>query len=90
MLPCLHFSAHALAGSQTQKGVTSYSVSPNRQRPFAGAGHAAVFNTWRRFKAQVLYVVPPLALFYVAMDWAIKRNEYLNSKEGRMLEGDSE
>jgi UcrQ family len=34
-------------------------------------------------------VVPPFVAAYMAMDWAIKRNEYLNSKEGRMLEGQS-
>ena len=57
-------------GSQPQKGITSYAISANRQRPLAGTAHAAVFNSWRRFRAQVLYVVPPLLLFYGAMNWA--------------------
>ncbi|XDG04261.1 hypothetical protein ABKA04_003876 [Annulohypoxylon sp. FPYF3050] len=53
------------------------------QNPFAGAAHAAIFNTWRRFSAQVLYVAPPLLFFYYAMSWATDRNHYLNSKHGR-------
>jgi len=74
-------------GSQPQKGITSYSISANRQRPLAGTLNAAVFNSWRRFKAQVLYVVPPMLIFYTTYQWAVKQNEYLNSKEGRMAEG---
>ena len=98
-----------LAGSQTQKGITTYAISANRQRPRTGAANAAIFNTWRRFRAQALYFIPPLAAAYLAMNWAIEkyvldgaalgyclitsgsntvnyssRNEYLNSKPGRM------
>ncbi|KAI1270021.1 UcrQ family protein [Xylariaceae sp. FL1019] len=70
-------------GGRPQKGIITYAMSPNKQNPFAGAGHDAVFNTWRRFSKQVLYVAPPLIFFYYAMDWAIHRNHYLNSKSGR-------
>ncbi|ESZ89527.1 ubiquinol-cytochrome c reductase complex ubiquinone-binding protein [Sclerotinia borealis F-4128] len=74
-------------GSQTQKGIASYALSSNRQRPFAGALNAAFFNTWRRFRGQVLYVAPPFIIAYTAMQWAIERNEYLNSKPGRLEHG---
>lgn len=60
-------------GSLPQKGVTSYSLSANRQKPLAGAAHNAVFNTFRRFKGAVLYVVPPFVAYYYLMDWAEKR-----------------
>jgi len=70
-------------GSQTQKGVTSYSISPNRQRPLAGTLHAAIFNTFRRTRHQVLYWLPSLLVGYAAMQWAIEKNEYYNSKPGR-------
>lgn len=40
-------------GSPPQKGLTTYTLSANRQRPLKGAAHAAVFNTWRRFRGQV-------------------------------------
>ncbi|KAK3178599.1 hypothetical protein OEA41_000736 [Lepraria neglecta] len=73
-------------GSQTQKGITTYSISANRQRPLAGTLNAAVFNTWRRFRAQALYVIPPFAIAYVAMNWAVEKNEYYNSKPGRMAD----
>ncbi|TQS37595.1 hypothetical protein Golomagni_01926 [Golovinomyces magnicellulatus] len=69
---------------QKQKGVASYALSANQQRPLAGAFHAAIFNTWRRFSAQVLYIAPPFIIAYTTLQWAIERNEYLNSKQGRM------
>ncbi|OJI91084.1 hypothetical protein ASPTUDRAFT_37971 [Aspergillus tubingensis CBS 134.48] len=97
-------------------------MSPNRQRPLAGAGHAAIFNVFRRFRHQVLYVAPPFIAAYAIMNWAVERyasplradlkanirmflvqldipeltlglayrNEYLNSKPGRLLEGGDE
>ncbi|KAF5875284.1 putative ubiquinol-cytochrome c reductase complex subunit protein [Botrytis fragariae] len=77
-------------GSQPQKGVASYALSANRQRPLAGALNAAIFNTWRRFRGQVLYVAPPFIIAYTAMEWAIERNEYLNSKPGRLEFGGEE
>jgi ubiquinol-cytochrome c reductase subunit 8 len=61
------------AGCPTPQRIATYSLSPNRQRPFAGAGHAAIFNTFRRFRHQVLYVVPPFVVAYAAMNWAIER-----------------
>ncbi|KAL8776504.1 MAG: hypothetical protein Q9213_008245 [Squamulea squamosa] len=71
-------------GSQTQKGIVTYALSANRQRPLAGVANAAVFNTYRRCKAQFLYVVPPFAFAYLLLNWATEKNEYYNSKEGRM------
>lgn len=80
-----------------------------------GAGHAAIFNTWRRSKAQILYWAPPLIGAYYLMTWANEqyvflisvlvaeefgwmgvltvgcRNEWVNSKEGRLATaGDEE
>ncbi|KAJ5511797.1 hypothetical protein LT330_003581 [Penicillium expansum] len=77
-------------GCPTPQRIATYSLSPNRQRPMAGAGHAAIFNVFRRFRHQVLYVVPPFVAAYAAMNWAIERNEFLNSKPGRLLEGGNE
>ncbi|KAH8671103.1 UcrQ family protein [Xylariales sp. PMI_506] len=77
-------------GGMKQRGIISYGLSPNAQNPLAGAAHAAVFNTWRRFSKQVLYWAPPCVFFYYAMDWAIHRNHYLNSKAGRAEFGDEE
>ncbi|KAI0164261.1 ubiquinol-cytochrome c reductase complex ubiquinone-binding protein [Hypoxylon sp. FL1284] len=70
-------------GGMPQKGIISYTLSANKQNPFAGAAQAAVFNTWRRFSGQVLYFAPPMIFFYYAMSWATDRNHYLNSKAGR-------
>ncbi|RPA82350.1 hypothetical protein BJ508DRAFT_414183, partial [Ascobolus immersus RN42] len=74
-------------GTLPHKGIVTYSLSANRQRPLAGAAHAAVFNSWRRFRGQALYVIPPFAAAYYLMEWANHKNEFLNSKEGRALYG---
>ncbi|KAH8698541.1 putative ubiquinol-cytochrome C reductase complex subunit UcrQ [Talaromyces proteolyticus] len=71
-----------------QKGIIAFSLSPNRQRILAGTAGAAVFNTFRRSRQQLLYVAPPFVIAYTAMNWAIERNEYLNSKPGREAEGE--
>lgn len=60
-------------GSPPQKGVTSYSLSSNRQAPLAGTLHNAIFNTWRRFRNQVLFVVPPFVAAYMIIGWAKER-----------------
>ncbi|EON69568.1 ubiquinol-cytochrome c reductase subunit 8 [Coniosporium apollinis CBS 100218] len=60
-------------GSPAQKGVVTYAVSPNRQRPLAGTLNAAIFNTFRRTRQQILYWAPPMILAYSAMNWAIER-----------------
>ncbi|KAG0646352.1 Ubiquinol-cytochrome c reductase complex ubiquinone-binding QP-C [Hyphodiscus hymeniophilus] len=77
-------------GSQPQKGIVHYALSNNRQRPLAGTLNAAIFNTWRRFSHQVLYFAPPMVIAYYSMQWAIERNEYLNSKAGRLEFGEEE
>lgn len=59
--------------AQAQKGIVTYGLAPNRQNPFAGAAHAAIFNTWRRASAQILYVVPPFIAAYYIMNWAVER-----------------
>ncbi|KAF2432413.1 UcrQ-domain-containing protein [Tothia fuscella] len=69
-------------GSPAQKGVTSYALSPNRQKPLANAPHAAVFNTFRRTRQQILYWAPPLIIAYYTMQWATHKNHFYNSKHG--------
>ena len=64
---------HHRSGAFKQKGIITYGVAPNRQNPFAGVGHDAIFNTWRRFSAQVLYIAPPMILGYYLMNWATER-----------------
>ncbi|GJN67925.1 UcrQ [Purpureocillium lilacinum] len=70
-------------GGSKQKGVVTYGVAANRQNPFAGAVHDAIFNTFRRTKAQIFYWLPPLVAGYYLMNWATERNHYLQSKAGR-------
>ncbi|KAK6332665.1 hypothetical protein TWF730_004325 [Orbilia blumenaviensis] len=77
-------------GLARQRGIIQYTLAANRQRATAGAVHGAIFNGWRRFRGQVLYVVPPFVAIYYLMEWANHRNEFLNSKAGQALYGDSE
>ncbi|KAL8799252.1 MAG: hypothetical protein Q9200_007583 [Gallowayella weberi] len=65
-----------MASSQKQKGIVTYALSANRQRPLAGAASAAVFNTYRRCKAQFLYVVPPFVFAWWIMAWATEKYVY--------------
>lgn len=60
-------------GGMKQKGIVSYGIAPNRQKPLAGAFHDAIFNTWRRFSTQVVYWAPPMIAGYYIMNWAIER-----------------
>ncbi|KAK8176577.1 UcrQ family protein, partial [Phyllosticta citribraziliensis] len=70
-----------------QRGIVQYGLAANRQRALGGALHNAFFNTWRRSRSQVLYWVPPFAGGFWLLNWAVERNRFLNSKEGREKEG---
>lgn len=48
-------------------------MSANRQRPFVGFFTTRTWNTVRRARNQVLYVVPPFVVAYSLMEWAIER-----------------
>ncbi|MCQ6513083.1 cytochrome b-c1 complex subunit 8, partial [Vibrio parahaemolyticus] len=73
----------AFGGAGKTKGIITYGIAANRQNVFAGAAHDAIFNTFRRTKAQIFYWLPSLMAGYYLMHWATERNEYLNSKAGR-------
>jgi hypothetical protein len=60
-------------GGRPGKGVVTYSLSPNRQRPMATFISKGFWNVCRRSKNQVLYFIPPLVLGYATMQWAIER-----------------
>ncbi|EMF17632.1 UcrQ-domain-containing protein [Sphaerulina musiva SO2202] len=77
-------------GSMPQKGIVHYGISNNRTNPLAGTFKAAIFNTFRRTRGQILYWGVPMVIFYEIMQWGIERNEYLNSKAGRAEFGDEE
>lgn len=70
-------------GSPAQKGITSYSVSPYAQKPLYGIFHNAVFNSFRRFKSQVLYVAVPAAIYWAWWKNGEAYNHYLYTKAGR-------
>lgn len=60
-------------GGAKQKGIVDYGLSANRQNPFAGAAHDAIFNTFRRTKSQIFYWLPPMLAGYYLLSWATER-----------------
>ncbi|KAM5352609.1 hypothetical protein ACJ41O_005331 [Fusarium nematophilum] len=77
-------------GGEKQRGIVTYGLSSNRQNPWAGATHDAIFNTFRRTKSQIFFWLPPVVAGYYIMSWAVERSEYLNSKAGRAEFADEE
>ncbi|KAI7872183.1 UcrQ family protein [Spinellus fusiger] len=67
-------------GGPTQRGITTYILSPFEQRAFAGAARKAVFNTSRRIISQIPYVGVAFGLGYVIYAGAISKHAYLTSK----------
>ena len=61
------------AGSLPQKGIVHYGLAQNRQNPLAGTLNAAIFNTFRRTRGQILYWAVPMLIGYEAMQWAIEK-----------------
>lgn len=60
-------------GSMPQKGIVHYGISNNRTNPLAGTFKAAIFNTFRRTRGQILYWGVPMVIFYEIMQWGIER-----------------
>ncbi|GAB7350422.1 hypothetical protein MBLNU459_g1034t1 [Dothideomycetes sp. NU459] len=72
-------------GSPPQKGIVTYGLSNNRQRALAGTTHAAIFNTYRRTKGQILFWAIPMLIGYETMQWAQERYESLQPSSPRGL-----
>lgn len=70
-------------GSPKQKRITIHSVSPYAQAPLHGSTQRAIFNSFRRFKSQVLYIAVPFAIVWSVWTEARDYNEYLYTKAGR-------
>lgn len=60
-------------GSMPQKGIVHYGISNNRTNPLAGTLRAAIFNTFRRTRGQILYWSVPIIIAYECMQWATER-----------------
>lgn len=60
-----------LLGSPKQRGIISYGLAPNRQKPFAGAFSSdAIFNIVRRIRREIVYILPPAIAYYYMYTWA--------------------
>ncbi|KAK9472395.1 cytochrome b-c1 complex subunit 8 [Dipodascopsis tothii] len=70
-------------GGPKQKGIVTYSVSPYAQKPFAGAGYNAIFNTFRRVSSQIIFFAVPIGTYVYILNQAKERNAFLYSKAGR-------
>lgn len=67
---------------QQSNGIITYSLSPFRQRAFAGFFKKGVFNTIRRVKSEAPYLVPPAIVLYMVITWAEEANALTHSKAG--------
>lgn len=70
-------------GGPTQKNIAMYSVSPYATKPLKGNLYNAFFNTFRRTKNQILYIVLPGIIVWNVWAKARDYNEYLYTKAGR-------
>ncbi|KAF9516046.1 hypothetical protein BS47DRAFT_1293115 [Hydnum rufescens UP504] len=75
-------------GGPKQKGITSYTISPFRQRAMKGVLTGYIFNGYARIISQAPYFFVPLALGYGTYVWANKTDHYNNSKAGHIAAGE--
>ncbi|KAL7008472.1 ubiquinol--cytochrome-c reductase subunit 8 [Cystobasidiomycetes sp. EMM_F5] len=76
-------------GGPPQVGITQYSLSHYRQNAFQGFLKHSVMQGYSRIIAQVPYFLVPIALSYGVISWAVKKNEWHNSKEGHLAAAES-
>ncbi|XP_057318903.1 cytochrome b-c1 complex subunit 8 [Microplitis mediator] len=63
------------------RGIVYFRLSPFEQKAFAGAISHGVPNMVRRFREQVLRVVPPFIIGYMVYSWANQEHERLVRKK---------
>ncbi|ORZ41449.1 UcrQ family protein, partial [Catenaria anguillulae PL171] len=67
---------------QAQNNITTYQISPFRQRAFAGAISKGVHNVFRRTMAQAPYIIPPVAFGYYVYSYCSEKYAWYHTKEG--------
>ncbi|KAK9897060.1 hypothetical protein P389DRAFT_194700 [Cystobasidium minutum MCA 4210] len=72
------------SGGPMQKGVTQYTLSHFRQNPLQGAFKHSLFQGFSRIVQQTPYFLLPFVVAYGTISWAVKKNEWYNSKEGHL------
>ncbi|KAK5897207.1 hypothetical protein CesoFtcFv8_010288 [Champsocephalus esox] len=55
--------------------VVTYSLSPFEQRAFPNYFSKGIPNVWRRFRASVFKVAPPMILLYLTYTWGNSTHE---------------
>ncbi|XP_020381499.1 cytochrome b-c1 complex subunit 8 [Stegostoma tigrinum] len=55
--------------------IITYTISPFEQKAFPNYFSKGIPNTWRRFKGQVLRIVPPFVGSYLIYTWATNEHE---------------
>lgn len=64
------------------KYTVRYGLAPNAQNPFKGMVYNGIFNTARRVKGQILFVLLPVGTYYYIWNWADNYNKWLYTKAG--------
>uniref|UniRef100_A0A8D0H8S9 Cytochrome b-c1 complex subunit 8 n=1 Tax=Sphenodon punctatus TaxID=8508 RepID=A0A8D0H8S9_SPHPU len=73
---------------ERMRHVITYSLSPFEQRAFPNYFSKGLPNVWRRFRAQVFIVAPPLLVGYLIYDWGTDEFERLKRKNPADYEND--
>ncbi|EIM87271.1 uncharacterized protein STEHIDRAFT_130709 [Stereum hirsutum FP-91666 SS1] len=71
-------------GIQKIRGVTTYTVSPFRQRAASHMFSGYLFNGYRRLSKQFIFWSIPVAVGYSTYAWAKKTDAWMSSKEGHL------
>ncbi|GAA5893252.1 hypothetical protein JCM5296_001649 [Sporobolomyces johnsonii] len=70
-------------GGPKQAGITTYTISPYRNKPMRGAWAHWAIRGYKRTAQQAVYFAVPLGLGYAIIQWAVKDNALRNSKHGQ-------
>ncbi|KAH9937774.1 cytochrome b-c1 complex subunit 8 [Epithele typhae] len=67
-------------GTQQQKGIVQYGLSPFRQRAMKGAIKNYAFNGYRRLSGEFIYIALPFAVGFGIYKWGNAQADYALSK----------
>ncbi|KAI0050263.1 hypothetical protein FA95DRAFT_1555765 [Auriscalpium vulgare] len=73
-------------GTQRQRGIYQYTVSPFAQNPTKHLFRHYLFNAYRRISQQFVYFAVPITIGYSVYAWAKRKDAWQNSKAGHLAQ----
>ncbi|KAG9334829.1 hypothetical protein JZ751_006398 [Albula glossodonta] len=68
--------------------VITYSISPFEQRAFPNYFSKGTMNVWRRFRASIFKITPPMVVLYLTYTWGNHVHEQGKRKDISVYEND--